>query len=119
MITPVAPVPTPDASIATSGKQSPIAKEIAALPMVARNDKNAYFEFSPVPNNIAGYIWDFPTQVKGEPMRCWGIYDTNILADGKRPQLKASLAEEMKRFGYDLNELRDQGTSHPLVQPGE
>ncbi|HKY55303.1 MAG TPA: NAD(P)/FAD-dependent oxidoreductase, partial [Anaerolineales bacterium] len=33
----------------------------------------AYFDFFPVPNNIAGYVWDFPTQVKGEPMRCWGI----------------------------------------------
>ena len=39
----------------------------------------AYFDFLPVPENIAGYVWDFPTQVKGKPMRCWGIYDTNIL----------------------------------------
>jgi menaquinone-9 beta-reductase len=66
--------------VATSGKQSPGLEEIAALPSVARNDKQAYFEFSPVPDNIAGYIWDFPTQVKGESMRCWGIYDTNLLA---------------------------------------
>jgi flavin-dependent dehydrogenase len=72
----------------------------------------AYFEFSPVPNNIAGYIWDFPTQVKGEPMRCWGIYDTNILADGKRPQLKEALAEEMKSFGFDLNDYEIKG--HPI-----
>jgi len=73
---------------------------------------HAYFEFSPVPNNIAGYIWDFPTQVKGEPMRCWGIYDTNILADGARPQLKDHLAEEMKRAGFDLNDYEIKG--HPI-----
>lgn len=72
----------------------------------------AYFEFSPVPDNIAGYIWDFPTQVKGEAMRCWGIYDTNLLADGKRPSLKEPLAEEMKRFGYDLNDYEVKG--HPI-----
>jgi flavin-dependent dehydrogenase len=72
----------------------------------------AYFEFSPVPDNIAGYIWDFPTQVKGEAMRCWGIYDTNLLANGKRPQLKDPLAEEMKRFGFDLNDYEIKG--HPI-----
>ena len=31
---------------------------------------HAYFDFHPVPNNIAGYIWDFPTIVNGQPMRC-------------------------------------------------
>ena len=72
----------------------------------------AYFEFSPVPNNIAGYIWDFPTQIKGQPMRCWGIYDTNILADGKRPQLKELLAQEMQSLGFDLNEHEIKG--HPI-----
>jgi menaquinone-9 beta-reductase len=93
-------------------KQSPNMEEIASRPSVARNDKQAYFEFSPVPDNIAGYIWDFPTQVKGEPMRCWGIYDTNLLADGKRPQLKDPLAQEMERFGFNLNEHEIKG--HPI-----
>jgi len=72
----------------------------------------AYFEFSPVPNNIAGYIWDFPTQINGEAMRCWGIYDTNILASEQRPQLKETLAKEMNRFGFDLNDYEIKG--HPI-----
>jgi menaquinone-9 beta-reductase len=93
-------------------KQSPIGKEIATLPSVAHTDKNAYFEFSPVPGNIGGYIWDFPTQVKGEPMRCWGIYDTNLLSDGNRPQLKEPLAQEMERLGFHLNEHQIKG--HPI-----
>ena len=74
----------------------------------AREDV-AFFEFSPIPDNIAGYIWDFPTQVKGEAMRCWGIYDTNLLANGKRPQFKEPLAEEMKRFGYHLSDYEIKG----------
>ena len=72
----------------------------------------AFFEFSPISTNIAGYIWDFPTQIKGEPMRCWGIYDTNILAKGTRPQLKESLAKEMRRVGFDLDEYEIKG--HPI-----
>jgi len=72
----------------------------------------AYFDFFPVTNSIAGYVWDFPTQVNGEAMRCWGIYDTNILANEKRPQLKELLAKEMSRFGFDLNDYEIKG--HPI-----
>ena len=45
-------------------------------------------------------------------MRCWGIYDTNILSNGKRPQLKEPLAEEMQRIGFDLNDYEIKG--HPI-----
>jgi flavin-dependent dehydrogenase len=72
----------------------------------------AFFDFFPVPNNIAGYVWDFPTQVKGEAMRCWGIYDTNILASEKRPQLKEPLAKEMSRLGFNLDDYEIKG--HPI-----
>ena len=89
-----------------------IAQYPAKKNAVTHNDKTAFFEFSPVSNNIAGYIWDFPTQIKGEPMRCWGIYDTNILSNGKRPQLKDPLAQEMRRLGFNLNDHELKG--HPI-----
>lgn len=73
---------------------------------------SAFFDFFPVPSNIAGYVWDFPTQVKGEPMRCWGIYDTNILVNEKRPQLKEPLAKEMARLGFNLDDYEVKG--HPI-----
>ncbi len=81
----------------------------------ARTDERretAFFEFSPVPDNIAGYVWDFPTQVNGEAMRCWGIYDTNLLASEKRPQLKEPLAKEMSRLGFNLDDYEIKG--HPI-----
>jgi flavin-dependent dehydrogenase len=87
-------------AVQVSGKNAP------------RNDGDAYFEFSPVPDNIAGYIWDFPTQVNGEAMRCWGIYDTNLLAGEKRPQLKEVLAQEMSRLGFNLENYEIKG--HPI-----
>ena len=77
-----------------------------------RGRDGAYFDFFPVRTNIAGYVWDFPTQVHGQPMRCWGIYDTNMLANEKRPQLKVPLASEMARFGYDLEDYEIKG--HPI-----
>ena len=71
-----------------------------------------FFDFLPGADNIAGYTWDLPTQIHGEPMRCWGIYDTNLLADFKRPALKEPLAEEMKRHGFNLNDYEIKG--HPI-----
>ena len=75
-------------------------------------DRGAYFDFFPVPDGIAGYTWDFPTQVKGQALRCWGIYDTNLLANEKRPALKDPLAEEMARHGFDLDQCELKG--HPI-----
>jgi len=73
---------------------------------------SAYFDFFCIPNGIAGYSWDFPTQVQGQPRRAWGIFDNNLLADGQRTPLKGQLAEEMTRNGYSLQESDLQG--HPL-----
>ncbi|GAB4401831.1 MAG: NAD(P)/FAD-dependent oxidoreductase [Anaerolineales bacterium] len=89
----------------------PSSKNLGELPE-RRRGWVAFFDFLSVPDNIAGYVWDFPTQVKGTPMRCWGIYDTNILADQKRPALKQPLAKEMQRHGFDLNDYEIKG--HPI-----
>lgn len=93
VITPARPLPGP----------APFSKKMR---------QGAYFDFFPVPAGIAGYTWDFPTQVNGQPMRCWGIYDTNLLAHKRRPALKGPLAEEMARHGFDLGEHELQG--HPI-----
>lgn len=81
-------------------------------PTSTERERVAFFDFFPVPDNIAGYVWDFPTQIKGMDMRCWGVYDTNLLADQARPALKQPLAEEMQRQGYNLNEYEIKG--HPI-----
>jgi len=108
---------TPERHVVASGaKQSPPNFGGALGKSIPHNNINrvgiAYFDFSPVPNNIAGYVWDFPTQVNGEAMRCWGIYDTNILASEKRPQLREPLAKEMSRLGFDLDDYEIKG--HPI-----
>ncbi len=73
---------------------------------------DAYFDFFPVPDGIAGYVWDFPTQVQGQPMRCWGVYDSNLLSYVKRPPLQAPLRAEMARLGYNLDDFELKG--HPI-----
>jgi menaquinone-9 beta-reductase len=72
----------------------------------------AYFDFSPQLSGIAGYIWDFPTQLGGKPMRCWGIYDSTIRQDKNRPSLKEALAEKMALQGLNLDDYQLEG--HPI-----
>lgn len=72
----------------------------------------AVFDFRPVPSGIAGYTWDFPTQIHGQPARCWGIYDANLWVGSQRPPLKALLAAEMARAGFNLGEYELK--AHPI-----
>jgi flavin-dependent dehydrogenase len=104
----------PNAPVHTARVLEVLTPSLPADGSLQRNGRKeqAYFDFLPVPENIAGYIWDFPTQVNGEAMRCWGIYDTNILAGEKRPQLKALLAHEMERVRLNLEEYEIKG--HPI-----
>ncbi|MBN2388002.1 MAG: NAD(P)/FAD-dependent oxidoreductase [Anaerolineales bacterium] len=88
--------------------------EVLVPPRAAAShqDTDAYFDFFPVPSEIAGYVWDFPVRINGQPMRCWGIYDANLSTNPRRPALKDLLAQEMARHGYDLNDAKILG--HPI-----
>ena len=116
IVLPNAPVYTARVLEVITPEPSTTNEEIAAGKNTPRNDMHqtsaAYFDFFPVPNNIAGYVWDFPTQINGEPMRCWGIYDTNLLADQERPPLKKPIADEMARHGFNLDDYELKG--HPI-----
>jgi flavin-dependent dehydrogenase len=102
----------PNASVHTA-RVLEVLIPIQSSPALERQREGiAYFDFFPVLSNIAGYVWDFPTRVNGELMRCWGIYDTNILASEKRPPLKEPLAKELSRFGFDLDHYEIRG--HPI-----
>ena len=72
----------------------------------------ASFDFLAVPKGISGYVWDFPTQIKGEAMRCWGIYDSNIHQRPNRDPLREVLSNEMTAHGYDLDDYELKG--HPI-----
>ncbi len=77
-----------------------------------RYKDHAFFDFFCVPSGIEGYTWDFPTQIQGQPMRCWGIYDANLHPEWDKAALKESLASEMSRHGFDLGDYKLQG--HPI-----
>jgi hypothetical protein len=70
-------------------------------------------EFGWMPRGIQGYVWSFPTQVAGRPMRNWGVYDSRVLP--KRPaggSLKPVISEWLAGKGYRLDDYELQG--HPI-----
>ncbi len=84
----------------------------SSLSAKTAEEGEAVFDFFPVPSGIAGYTWNFPTQVHGQAMRCWGVYDSNLLTHRPRPPLTQLLAQEMARHGFDLRQYTLQG--HPI-----
>lgn len=69
----------------------------------------ASFDFLAVPQGISGYVWDFPTKIKGKAMRCWGIYDSNTRPRPNRAPLRQVLAKEMANHGYNLDDYELKG----------
>ena len=65
VITPITPSPVPD--------PPPNSSEVRRIWGRVPEGRVGVFDFFPIPEGIAGYIWDFPTQIKGQPMRCWAF----------------------------------------------
>lgn len=76
------------------------------------NQRDSYFDFICIPDGVAGYVWDFPALVKGQPMRCRGVYDANHNPRIDRRPLPHILDEEFQRHGLRLADYDLQ--SHPL-----
>ena len=73
---------------------------------------DSYFDFLYIPQGIQGYTWDFPALENGQPVRVHGIYDSNVYPTEKDISLRAALAAEFGRHGYNLDEYKLEG--HPL-----
>ncbi len=78
--------------------------------------EDAYFDFTYLREGMSGYTWDFPILVHGQPMRCWGIGDTNVGSGRSRP-LRVLLAQAMARHGYHLDDYPLHGASFPHFSP--
>lgn len=81
----------------TGNRRAWTARALEVLTPAADPDPDARLDFLPVPLGLAGYLWDFPTRVRGEDMRCRGIYDANLFPRDDRPPLRELLLREIGR----------------------
>jgi len=63
-------------------------------------EDGVYFDFQCIRWGIPGYIWDFPAPVRGQQMRCWGVYDSNRIPAGEKRRLAGVLTERLGFYGY-------------------
>jgi len=63
---------------------------------------------------LAGYAWDFPTLVAGQPLVCRGVYVLGVAADVPRTRLAAYLAAR----GLDLARYRLKQFAERGFEPG-
>jgi flavin-dependent dehydrogenase len=77
-----------------------------------QSDDWVTIDFSWLADGVQGYVWDFPTQVRGEPMRTRGIYDSRVHPRVPLAPLEPVLCQALARTGIALD--RSQLGGHPL-----
>jgi flavin-dependent dehydrogenase len=79
-------------------------------------DRMAIFDFRPIRQGLQGYVWDFPSLVRGRPYLNIGVFDSRVVR-GKRVDLKALLAERLKQRGLDASSVRFEGHPERWFEP--
>lgn len=79
--------------------------------------EDAYFDFFCIPHGVSGYIWNFPLPSDGQPMRCWGVYDSRVASSQQSSLSLRWLSQELERHGYRLEDYPLQGKIIPWFQP--
>ena len=76
-----------------------------------KSPNHAYFDFSMIHEGLQGYVWNFPSQDFGEPIRNRGIYHARIHA-GQAQNLKEKLNRALAQEGWNLQDYQVKG--HPI-----
>lgn len=73
-------------------------------------DRTAIFDFSALRQGVQGYTWNFPSLRDARPVMNRGIFDSRVVGDHPRADLRAALAAFL-RPEHDLESFRLEG--HP------
>jgi flavin-dependent dehydrogenase len=99
-----------------NGRPVPIARLIEVLtpenPTVTPEfvDHVAVFDFTCVPEGVQGYVWDFPSLIRGRAYMNRGVFDSRMYPQ-RRGDLRRVLATALQQRGCDLAEAQLMG--HP------
>lgn len=74
--------------------------------------RQALFDFTPVSENLQGYIWQFPSLVNGEPTFNIGIYDARINKNGSKASLIPLLMKWLDK--HSIPETKPNIMGHPI-----
>jgi menaquinone-9 beta-reductase len=72
----------------------------------------AWFDFSPIRQNLQGYFWDFPSRINGNPVYNRGVYDARILQGRPKADLTQLIHASLDNLGSDPSSNHVEG--HPI-----
>jgi flavin-dependent dehydrogenase len=75
-------------------------------------DGVAVFDFSPMADGLQGYVWDFPSLLKGQPFMNRGIFDSRSRPERPRVALKDIFRAALAKRGRQLDDYQLKG--HPI-----
>ncbi len=77
----------------------------------------AVFDFSYVPDGLQGYVWDFPSKVKGEPRMNRGACDFRVYGDRPVAPMKEMFRAYLSRKNIKLDEFTLMGNPSRWYDP--
>ena len=75
------------------------------------HEQRAVFDFTPFDSKVQGYYWDFPSVKDGTFFMNRGVFDSRVLPDAERADLRSSLSDAMTTRGRHLEDYPMEG--HP------
>jgi len=96
-----------------------IAGSAGTLPLTLEGDgRRVVIDFSWITTGVQGYVWDFPTCVRNQPMHTRGIYDSRLHSHLPVSSLRQALAEALAQANGQLNPTALQGRPLRWFSPG-
>lgn len=89
--------------------------ETSTHPLFA--ERTAIFDFSGLRHGVQGYAWNFPSVREGRPVMNRGIFDSRVVTDHPRADLRSALAAFV-RPEHDLEAFRLEGHPERWYHPG-
>ncbi len=80
-------------------------------------DHIAVFDFTGIKRGLQGYAWDFPSSVGGEPFMNRGVYDSRVLPEQSKADLKAILRDYLSERHLDLDTYELMGNPGRWFDP--
>jgi flavin-dependent dehydrogenase len=75
------------------------------------------FDFTPMKQDLQGYVWDFPSAVDGEPYMNRGVFDSRVLPDQPMADLKAIFAGYLSARDISLSDFELMGNPGRWFDP--
>jgi menaquinone-9 beta-reductase len=80
-------------------------------------DHIALFDFTDIKRGLQGYAWDFPSSVGGQPFMNRGVYDSRVLPEQSKADLKAIFRDYLSERHLDLDSYELMGNPGRWFDP--